>query len=294
METVLRHGFRLARQPDPPVPAALAYADAALAASAAPMQGLMALRDLRFGGAPWQSFDLFGPHPDGTARPVLVFLHGGGWVSGHKEWCGFLAPGAAAAGALLAAPTHRLAPEHRLPTQLGDLIAALRAIRERVGPFGGDPDRLLLAGHSAGGHLVSLAALRPEALSAGGVDPGAIRGLLPVSAILDLVHPDPAPGSLEAMVYSTVLADPAEDAASSPLRLADRLRVPLHLSWGASDTPRVLRSNPAMAEALRGTPWLRGAEAGAGLDHFGTHLALRDPSHPWFGALRRMIEETPA
>jgi acetyl esterase/lipase len=288
--TVLRHGFRLAPQPPPPVPAAEAYADAALAASAASMPGVRALRDIAWGPEPWQRLDLFLPEaPPASPCPVLVFLHGGGWVSGYKEWCGFMAPGVLAAGAILAAPTYRLAPAHRYPVFLRDSLEALAALRALVASHGGDPERLLLSGHSAGGHLAALMGLRADLALAAGIPPGAIRGVLPVSGILDLRHPAPLPGSLEAMVYNTVLARAEEDAEASPLHWAARARIPFHLAWGARDTDRVRRSNQHMAAELEQAGQLLSADCHEELDHFGTHLVLRDPGHPWYARLRSMI-----
>ncbi|MFT8243035.1 alpha/beta hydrolase [Roseomonas sp. BN140053] len=290
MTPIRRHGFLLAPQPAPPVAAAEAYADAALEASAAPMPGLVVQRDIAWGPGPWQRFDIFAPPGNVDARrPVLVFLHGGGWQSGYKEWCGFMAPTVAALGAVLVAPTYRLAPEHRFPAFLLDTLGALAALRGEVGRFGGDPDRLFLSGHSAGGHLAAMAALRPDLGEAAGLPRGVIRGALPLSGILDLHHPAPAPGSLEALVYENILTRPEDDAEASPVHWAAQASVPFFLAWGEHDTERVRRSNLLMAERLRAAGLPHGTACYPGLDHFGTHLALRDPSHPWYMELRRML-----
>jgi acetyl esterase/lipase len=281
------HGFTLAAQPPFPVPAAAGYSDAALAASAGPFPGVRAERDIAWGPQPWQRFDIFSPAgAPAKKRPVLVFFHGGGWQNGYKEWCGFMAPAVAALGGVLVASTYRLAPEHRFPAAVLDCLAALKAACAAVPQHGGDPERLFVAGHSAGGHLAAMTALRPDLVD--GVQP--IKAVLPVSGILDLRHPDPRPGSLEAMVYERVLARPRDDTEASPACWADRARVPFILSWGQNDTDRVRASNRLMAERLAAAGAPHETHIFPGLDHFATHLVLRDPAHPWYATLGRLME----
>ena len=100
-------------------------------------------------------------HPAGAAlpRPVLVFLHGGGWVLGsiatHDPFCRLLAE---AGQVIVASVEYRLAPEFRCPAQLEDTLAALAWAYRHAADWGGDPERLMLGGDSAGGNLAALAA----------------------------------------------------------------------------------------------------------------------------------------
>jgi arylformamidase len=219
---------------------------------------------------------------------VIVFLNGGGWTNGYKEWCGFMAPAVTAAGALLVAPTYRLAPEFRYPVWLDDSFAALAAIRTSVSAFGGDPDRLFLAGHSAGGTIAALLALRSDRWPEYGLPAAAIRGCAPVSGILDLHHPAPAPGSLEARVYEMVLLEPAQDREASPINWLDGLSVPMLLAWGERDTERVRRSNERAATMLEDAGKRVITRCYSELDHFQTQLALGDPAHDWYRTLRQL------
>ncbi|MGH2341065.1 alpha/beta hydrolase fold domain-containing protein [Segnochrobactraceae bacterium EtOH-i3] len=285
--------FSLAPQPPLPFPAAEAYSAAALAASRGSWPGVLEHRDLRFGPGDWQRLDIFTPdRPSETPRDVLVFFHGGGWTNGYKEWVGLMAPAVTAAGMILVAPTHRLAPSVRFPVFLEDAVDAVAAARGIVASFGGNPDRLFIAGHSAGGHLAAMIGLKPELCAARGLPPAAIAGCCPVSAILDLHQDDPAPGSLEARVYEMVLADPADDKAASPLGFIRGARAPLFFSWGLRDSERVRRSN----EEARAILTAAGADARFRVydaDHFGTHLALSDPGHDWYAVLNAMRRTAP-
>eukprot|EP01032_Pedospumella_encystans_P000565 gene565-654_t len=114
-----------------------------------------------------------------------------------------------------------------------------------------------------------------------------IQGCLPISGIMDLHDPQPAPQSLEERVYTTVLRglDPLQDAVHSPLYWTAGNQVPFDLSVGEKDSARVLRSNRRMLPLLlaqQATATLHGAP---GLDHFQTHLQLRDPACPWSALL---------
>lgn len=92
--------------------------------------------------------------------PVVVFYHGGGWVIGNLETvdrpCRSLAN---AAGAVVVSVDYRLAPEHRYPAAFDDSYAATVWVAEHAAELGGDPNRLVVAGDSAGGNLAAAVAL---------------------------------------------------------------------------------------------------------------------------------------
>ena len=114
------------------------------------------------------------PGPGGTLRvriitpqtagngllPVLVYFHGGGWVLGniesHEGICRALAN---AGGVIVVTVDYRLAPEHRFPAAAEDAYAATRWAAEHAAEFGGDPQRIAIAGDSAGGNLAAVTCL---------------------------------------------------------------------------------------------------------------------------------------
>jgi acetyl esterase len=100
--------------------------------------------------------------PDaGGTRPLLVYLHGGGWVLGspatHDGICRSLTN---ATGCVVVSADYRLAPEHPFPAAAEDAYATLRWAAEHAASLGGDPSRLAVAGDSAGGNLAAVVSLK--------------------------------------------------------------------------------------------------------------------------------------
>jgi acetyl esterase len=97
----------------------------------------------------------------GAPTPVVVYLHGGGWVFGGAEAFDGLARAlAAASGALVVAPEFRLAPEHPFPAALEDCMVATGWVQDHAAELGGDGTALAVAGDSSGGNLAAAVTLR--------------------------------------------------------------------------------------------------------------------------------------
>jgi arylformamidase len=129
--------------------------------------------------------------------PVVVLIHGGAWIMGDNRCCGlyssvgeFLA--SQGIGAVL--PNYRLAPGVKHPEQIKDVARAFAWTRRHIADYGGSPEKLFLAGHSAGGHLVALLATDERYLKAEGVTAAYIRGVIAVSGVYRI-----PPGKMEAI-----------------------------------------------------------------------------------------------
>jgi acetyl esterase len=100
------------------------------------------------------------PETGAAPSPVVVFLHGGGWVVGDLDtYDGTARQHAVGAGALVVSVDYRLAPEHPFPAAVDDVWAATRWAAEHAAELGADPRRLAIAGDSAGGNLAAVVAL---------------------------------------------------------------------------------------------------------------------------------------
>ena len=104
--------------------------------------------------------DVYHPDEPGSRRPVLIQVHGGGWVIGNKEQQGLpLMMHLAARGWVCVAPNYPLSPKATWPEHLVALKRAIAWTRTNIADYGGDPSFIAITGGSAGGHLAALAAL---------------------------------------------------------------------------------------------------------------------------------------
>lgn len=281
-------------QPPMPFAAAEQYARTVMGWAQAPMpDNIVVARDISFGPHRLQRYNVFAPRGAINA-PVLVFWHGGGWTNGYRDYTTFMAPHVVALGLVLVAPSYRLAPAFALPAAVDDALLLLADLRQRLPQWGGALNKVYLSGHSAGGHLAALTALRVTALARAGLPDDMIRGCLPISGIMDLHDPGPSPGSLEERVYTTVLrdCDPLQDTLLSPLYWTAGNRVPFLLTHGAEDSPRVIKSNRRLEAMLRMQDGWVARHQLAERDHFQSHTDLGDGAHPWYASVASMVAKT--
>ncbi|MDO7841032.1 alpha/beta hydrolase [Sphingomonas immobilis] len=110
-------------------------------------------------GTHGQSLDVWRPAGPVQKRPVVVFFYGGGWAMGSREAYGFAARAFARQGFVVVVPDYRKVPDVRFPAFVQDGAEAVAWTRAHVAEYGGDPERIALAGHSAGSHIAALLAL---------------------------------------------------------------------------------------------------------------------------------------
>lgn len=261
-------------------PDAIAYAERIAALGArAPEPGL----SLSYGPDRGQRLDVYAT-AGAEGLPVLLFFHGGAWVSGHLGWLRFMAPAALANGFVLVAGSYRLAPRCRWPAQIEDVREALWLVHRHAASWGGDPGRIAVGGHSAGGHLSALLALRRDRPD--------IAACLPVSASFDLRYGDVPLESDAGRVYRHLFANRSQDAEASPLPHAADADRPFHIVWGGNDLDRVARSSERMVAALEAEGRPATFQVRPGANHFDTHLALADPEDRWYARLRALAGES--
>ncbi len=121
--------------------------------------------------------------------PVLFFVHGGAWRQGDRGQYPFFGNHFAKAGYVVVAPSYRLAPKNPHPAQVEDVAAAFAWTVKNIAAHGGDPKKIVIAGHSAGGHLVALLATNPEWLARHGLTTQSIRGVMALSGVYDIGGP---------------------------------------------------------------------------------------------------------
>ncbi len=144
-----------------------------------------------------EKLDVFAP-PKARDCPVVIFVHGGGWIIGDKNLLGlyrsvgrFLARHGLV-GVLI---NYQLSPAVKYPEHVKDVARAFAWTRRHIAEYGGDPNRIFLAGHSAGAHLVALLAtdssyLKDPKLKLTAQDRSAIRGVIAVSGVYRIPGPE--------------------------------------------------------------------------------------------------------
>jgi arylformamidase len=283
--------------PLPPMnyPEANGYAERCMAASRRAQAEGPVRADLKYGADYWQKLDIYLPRksvPKGA--PVLIFLHGGAWTNGTKEWMGFMAPPLVELPSLFVAANYRLAPAVRFPGQLEDCCDVVAWVHAHITEYGGDPGRIFIGGHSAGGHLAAMTALSADRLAAHGLPEDVIKGCLPISGSFDLRAPDATPESAEARILRTLLARPEDAAAASPILFIRGRRVPFLIAYGSRDFPRLVTQAEAMSAALARETVPATVLTLDGLDHFGANEACAVPDAIWVRTTRQWLARSEA
>jgi acetyl esterase/lipase len=203
-----------------------------------------------------------------TAKPLVLFIHGGGWVGGHTRHSGALADfpkvlaQLAAEGFVVASLEYRLAGEAPYPAQLQDARAAIRFLKSNAARYGIDPTRVGVWGGSAGGHLGALAALScgvttfdptPAAAGSECVQAAAVwYGIFDYGAVL--TRPGPSgPNTTPNALLRCVPADCAKElvAAASPITFIDSKDPPFLLIHGEADATVSVEQSRNVEAALR-------------------------------------------
>jgi acetyl esterase/lipase len=193
--------------------------------------------EISYGPHPRHRIDLYQAARAGSApKPLLLFVHGGGYSSGDKRMGPFFANlgrWAASAGLVGAAMNYRLAPEHKWPRVQEDIGAAIRWLRAHADQLGADPDRIVLMGHSAGaGHCAGYAA-NPNFHTGG--SPG-VAGLILVSGVYDLTLASDFGRSSRSLYYGS---GDAVEAERSCVRSLAGLDIPVALLVAELDPPEL-------------------------------------------------------
>jgi triacylglycerol lipase len=211
-----------------------------------PYPGVKIERDVKYGPADLNVLDVFTPEAAASARPVLMYVHGGAFIAGNKR-----APGSpfydnvmlwtAKNGFVGVNVNYRLAPQSTWPTAAEDLASAVQWVSDKIRERGGDPARIYLMGHSAGATHVASYVAHPEFSK---VKDGGLAGAIFVSGIFDL-NATPA-GDPEKAYFG---ADPARYAERSSLKGLLAAKAPLMTVTAELDPPNFVTQFDLLKEA---------------------------------------------
>ncbi len=226
-----------------------------------PLDGVEVTRGIAFMDGPRGAMDVYRPARAVGPTPVVVFFYGGSWRSGARKDYRFVAAALARRGIVAVVPDYRLFPEVRFPTFLEDGARAVAAVQRRAAEWGGDPRRLVLAGHSAGAWIAAMLAVQPRWLAAQGGSRAGVAGMVGLAGPYDF---DPA-------AYAAT-RDPfagTTRAESQPVGFADAQAPPMLLLHGADDTTVEPRNSLALAARLHAAGVAAEARIYPGVSHVG-------------------------
>jgi acetyl esterase/lipase len=221
-----------------------------------------------YGAGPRHRLDVYAPSAEAPARrPVIVFLYGGSWNSGHRQGYAFAGRALAAQGFVVVVPDYRLVPEAPYPGFLRDCAEAVRWARRHSGDYGGDGERIVLAGHSAGAYNAAMLALDPALL---GPDRAAIRGFAGLAGPYDFLPLDD-PATVAAFGAWPRLAE------TQPVSHAAPASPPVLLLHGAADDRVMPRHSRKLAARLAAAGSPVRLKLYPGLGHVGILAAVAIP-----------------
>jgi acetyl esterase/lipase len=232
----------------------------------------------RYGSDPAQRLDVMVPDKPGP-HPVLAFIHGGGWNAGTPEEYRFVGRRFAREGYAVVLVGYRLGSEGTYPRMLEDSAAALAWTEANAARFDGNPQRVMLMGHSAGAYNALMLALERQWLGRAGVSEGFVKGVVALSGPTDFF---PWTSDSARNAFGHV----GEPPVTQPINHVRSDAPPVLLLTGDADVTVKPRNSRLLAKALNEA----GAEAQLvelkDVDHAGTAMKLAVP----FDRDRRVLD----
>ena len=222
------------------------------------------------------TLDLYGPgRAEGPKRPVVLFIHGGGWRHGDKANVGDQPEGFVSRGYLFASTNYRLDPPATPRDQGADVAAAVAWLHAHSAEHGGDGDTIFLMGHSAGAHLAALVATDERLLAPHGLEPADLAGVVLLDGAGYDVPRQMAAARLPMLkkIYGAAFGDdPDFQREASPItHVAKGRRYPPFVIFHAGQRPDSREQAEALAERLRAA----GGEATTSHEPDENHMTIK-------------------
>ncbi|MES2786444.1 MAG: alpha/beta hydrolase [Pseudomonadota bacterium] len=225
--------------------------------------------DVRYGGGPSEHLDVFRCEQDNA--PVMVFIHGGYWRALDKRDHAFIAPAFTKEGVCVVIPNYALCPAVTVPQIVMQQVLALAWTYRQIARHGGDPNRITVVGHSAGGHLAAMMFSSLWPVFARDLPADLVKGAMSISGLHDLEPILHAP-FLQPSLHLT--RDQVKKA--SPALFAAPPQGSLYAVCGGDESEEFHRQN-GLLQAAWGTQRVPVSETIPGCNHFSVLEALVEP-----------------
>ncbi|MBO6781905.1 MAG: alpha/beta hydrolase [Alphaproteobacteria bacterium] len=237
--------------------------------------------DLRYGDGPRETFDLF--LPEAEHPPLFAFIHGGYWQWNDKEPYAFLADSFVDAGIGFANIEYALCPDVTLEQLVDQIRRAFAHLWREAGELGFDRDRIMVSGHSAGGHLTGVVLTTDWQQYQDGLPPDLVCAAMPISGVFD-VEP----------IRHTPIGDPlgldAESASRlSPMFALPRTKANTVIALGAHEGREFHRQAEEFASNLRRHGTRVRIDSVFGANHFSVLESLADPAGLLFSRAKSLL-----
>ncbi|MDZ4143735.1 MAG: alpha/beta hydrolase [Burkholderiales bacterium] len=237
--------------------------------------------DLAYGDGPNETLDVFPAAQPNS--PVVVFIHGGYWRSLDKSDHSFVAPALTEAGACVVVPNYALCPAVTIPQITLQMVRALAWTWRHAARYGGDPSRITVIGHSAGGHLAAMLLTCAWKAVSRDLPAQLVKDALSISGLYELESIMHTP-----FVQGDLRLTPAQVLKASPAWLPAPSRGVLFTVAGADESAEFLRHNTLIQQAW-GTAVVPVCEALPGLNHFSVLETLTQPTQRLHQLARQLI-----
>ncbi|MBS38148.1 MAG: esterase [Thiotrichales bacterium] len=258
-----QHALNLEYRAKMTIPDADDYVKRAAERSSAVRNSLQCHLDVRYGDGPKQTLDVFpATHAGG---PVFFYIHGGYWFQLDKDIYSEVASPMVAAGATTVLPNYDLCPDVTIPDIVDQVRHALVWVYANIAAYGGDPERIHISGHSAGGHLTGMM-MTTDWAGQFGLPQDLIKGSTPISGLFDIKphrHTNLQP-------YIQLTAEAA--ATNSPQFLPLHCSGPVICAVGGGETQSFKRQSREFSEKCQ-TSGLESQYVEVAADH---HFAVTD------------------
>ncbi len=237
--------------------------------------------DLAYGDGPNETLDVF-PSTQPNS-PVVVFIHGGYWRSLDKADHSFVAPALTEAGACVVVPNYALCPAVTIPQITLQMVRALAWTWRHAARYGGDPSRITVIGHSAGGHLAAMLLTCAWKAVSRDLPAQLVKDALSISGLYELESIMHTP-----FVQGDLRLTPAQVLKASPAWLPTPSRGVLFTVAGADESAEFLRHNTLIQQAW-GAAVVPVCEALPGLNHFSVLETLIQPTQRLHQLARQLL-----